>query len=40
LFSRLSDLYPSECGAVRVTERGYVAERPRAARGLSAITAS
>jgi len=30
--SRLSDPYPRECGAVRMSERGYVAERPRAAR--------
>jgi len=31
-FSRLLDLYPRRCGAVR---RGYVEQRPRARRGLS-----
>jgi len=36
--SRLSDPYPRECGAVRLSERGYVAERPRAGRGLSTHT--
>jgi len=36
-FSRLSGPYPCECGAVRVTERGYPAQRPRACRGLSTV---
>jgi len=36
--SRLSDLYPRECGAVLLFELGYVAERPRAARRLSTLT--
>jgi hypothetical protein len=34
-FSRLSGPYSSECGAVRLSEREYPAQRPPAARGLS-----
>jgi len=37
-FSRLSGPYSRECGAVRLFERGYPAQRPPAARGLSTHT--